>query len=132
MAVKSFTVLSRSRSCFCNITSEVKQVIREAGVEEGICVLFVPHTTCALTLCENADPDVKRDVLFAMDRAVPNVGFSHFEGNSDSHTKSSTFGFSLTLIIEEGKVLLGRWQDIFLVDFDGPRKRTVHVKIMAG
>ena len=128
----SFQVLSRARNCFCNLTSEVRAAVRASGVQEGICVLFVPHTTCGLTLCENADPDVRRDVLFAMNRAVPNVDFHHAEGNSDAHTKASLFGFSLTLMIEEGDVLLGRWQDVFLVEFDGPRKRTVYLKIMAG
>ena len=131
MASASFSVQSRSRNCFCNITSETRELVCKSGVKEGVCILFVPHTTCALTLCENADPDVKRDVLFAMNRAVPNTGFKHFEENSDSHTKSSMFGFSLTLLIEKGEILLGRWQDIYLVDFDGPRTRTVYVKIMA-
>jgi len=132
MSPVAFSVQSRSRSCFCNITSETKELVHKCGVEEGVCILFVPHTTCALTLCENSDPDVKRDILFAMDRFVPNVDFKHFEGNSDSHTKSSTFGFSLMLLIQDGEILLGRWQDIYLADFDGPRTRTVYVKVMAG
>lgn len=120
-------VRSGEREQFVEITDEVQQRLREVGVREGVCVLFVRHTTAGLTVNENADPDVPRDMLHALRGLVPqhNPGFRHAEGNSDSHIKASFFGSSVTVPFEGGELLLGRWQGIFLCEFDGPRERQV-------
>lgn len=107
------------------ITDEVARLIPEKG--EGICVLFTQHTTCGLTINENADPDVKRDILLFLNKTIPQFyeGFRHFEHNSDSHIKSSLVGSSVTVPFADGKLLLGRWQGIYLCEFDGARERKV-------
>jgi len=116
------------------ITSEVERVVRESGVKEGIVVLQSLHTTAALTINENADPDVPRDVVAKLARLVPKDEsfYRHAEGNSDSHVRTSLFGPSLTVIVSEGALVLGRWQGIFLCEWDGPRQRRVAVKVIAG
>lgn len=114
-----------------DITREVKNYVRSSGVKDGIIVLQTLHTTCALTINENADPDVKSDILKDLGRKFPKEPyFDHFEGNSDAHVKTSLIGPSLSLIIDDGKVLLGTWQGIYLMEFDGPRAREVKMKIM--
>lgn len=114
-----------------DITREVKNYVRSSGVKDGIIVLQTLHTTCALTINENADPDVKSDILKDLGRKFPKEPyFDHFEGNSDAHVKTSLIGSSLSLIIDDGKVLLGTWQGIYLMEFDGPRAREVKMKIM--
>lgn len=114
-----------------DITREVKNYVRSSGVKDGIIVLQTLHTTCALTINENADPDVKSDILKDLGRKFPKEPyFDHFEGNSDAHVKTSIIGPSLSLIIDDGKVLLGTWQGIYLMEFDGPRAREVKMKIM--
>ncbi len=114
-----------------DITREVKNYVRSSGVKDGIIVLQTLHTTCALTINENADPDVKSDILKDLGRKFPKEPyFDHFEGNSDAHVKTSIIGPSLSLIIDDGKVLLGTWQSIYLMEFDGPRAREVKMKIM--
>lgn len=120
-------VRSREREQFIEITDEVQQRLREAGTREGICILYVQHTTAGLTINENADPDVPRDMLQALRTLVPQhtPGFRHAEGNSDSHLKASFFGSSVTVPFEGGELLLGRWQGVFLCEFDGPRERQV-------
>ena len=114
-----------------DITREVKNNVRSSGVKDGIIFLKNLHTTCALTINENADPDVKSDILKDLGRKFPKEPyFDHFEGNSDAHVKTSIIGPSLSLIIDDGKVLLGTWQGIYLMEFDGPRAREVKMKIM--
>ena len=106
--------------------------VHESGVTSGLVCVFVPHTTAGVTINENADPDVKRDLLFALERAVPNAGFFHIEGNSDAHTKALMTGFSASLVVEDGRLMLGTWQGIYFCEFDGPRNRRAYVKVIAG
>ncbi|HAE51875.1 MAG TPA: hypothetical protein DCG30_01290 [Ruminococcus sp.] len=116
-----------------DVTNEVKAAIRESGVNEGICVVFCPHTTAAITINENADPDVKTDFVEGMNNSFPDLTiFKHAEGNSDAHIKSSSVGASETVIIRGGKPLLGTWQGIYFCEFDGPRNRKFFVKIIGG
>jgi secondary thiamine-phosphate synthase enzyme len=115
-----------------DIVAEIQHAVADSGIRQGICNVFLQHTSASLILCENADPDVRRDLLFALERAVPNDGFHHGEGNSDSHTKTSLVGPSVTVIVEDGRLQLGTWQSIFFCEFDGPRRRHVWVKTMAG
>ncbi|MBQ8967860.1 secondary thiamine-phosphate synthase enzyme YjbQ [Ruminococcus sp.] len=116
-----------------DITSYVRQTLNESGVEDGIAVVFCPHTTAAITINENADPDVQTDLLFALDKTYPDrPQFRHMEGNSAAHLKSSCVGASETVIIEDGSLLLGTWQGIYFAEFDGPRQRTFYVKIVKG
>ena len=128
--MQTIKVKSNKREELVEITDEVKQYIPESG--EGICVLFTQHTTCGLTINENADPDVKRDMLLFLKNTIPQYyeGFRHFEHNSDAHIKSSLVGFSVTIPFENGKLLLGRWQGIYLCEFDGARERRVLVTII--
>ncbi len=114
------------------ITSEVENALRESDVKEGICVLFTQHTTCGLTVNENADPDVKSDMLLFLRTLIPQYyeGFKHSEQNSDAHIKSSLVGSSVTIPFADGKLLLGRWQGIYLCEFDGARERKVLLKII--
>ena len=129
----SFTIKTSAHSQMKDITENVKRIIAESGVESGICVVFSAHTTGGITINENADPDVKSDMLFGLYRAVPwSAGYRHMEGNSAAHIKASLMGFSQTIIISRGKPLLGTWQNIYFAEFDGPRTRTVFVKIMEG
>jgi secondary thiamine-phosphate synthase enzyme len=114
-----------------DITTDVEEFIPKEG--GGICVLFTQHTTCGLTINENADPDVKSDMLGFLHRLIPQYepNFKHFEHNSDAHIKSSIVGSSVTIPFEKGKLLLGRWQGIYLCEFDGPRQRKVIVQVLA-
>ena len=114
-----------------NIDRQVFQVIKESGVREGICMLWVPHTTAALTINENADPSVPHDILLTLEELMPQrrAGYRHGEGNSDSHCKSSLIGCSEQILISNGSPALGTWQGIFFCEFDGPRNRTVTVQI---
>ena len=115
-----------------DVTAQVEQAVRASGATAGICQVFVPHTTAGITLNENADPDVQRDILTALDRLVPARGdYQHGEGNSPAHVKASLMGASLTLPIQDGRLLLGRWQGITFCEFDGPRQRDLVVNIVA-
>lgn len=126
----SFDIKTREQNQFVDITGRVRDCVRAAGVRQGICVVYCPHTTAAITVNENADPDVVHDMLSWLSRAVPRrqTEFRHAEGNSDAHIKSSLVGTSATLIIEDGDIVLGRWQGVFFCEFDGPRTRQVHVR----
>jgi secondary thiamine-phosphate synthase enzyme len=126
-------VATRERNTLVEITAQVDGVVRRSGVREGMVVVQSLHTTAALTVNENADPDVVHDVLGKMDELVPATEpyYRHAEGNSDSHVKTSLFGPSLTLIVSEGRPLLGRWQGIYLCEWDGPRERVVAVQVIA-
>lgn len=124
-------VRSREREQLVEITDEVRRRLRESGAQEGVCVLYVQHTTAGLTVNENADPDVPRDMLLALRQLVPQHGmdFRHNEENSDAHIKASLVGSSVTVPFSAGKLLLGRWQGIFLCEFDGGRERQVVMMI---
>ena len=118
---------------FIDITGKVAGIVKESGVQSGIAVIYSPHTTAGITINENADPDVVRDIISALDRAYPEKGeYLHFEGNSHAHIKASLTGSSCTVIIEDGKLLLGRWQGIYFCEFDGPKSRRFYVKIVEG
>ncbi len=129
--MQKINVQSNKREELVEITSEVAKYLPENG--DGICVLFTQHTTCGLTINENADPDVKHDMLLFLQNLIPQYyeGFKHFEHNSDSHIKSSLVGSSVTIPFENGKLLLGRWQGIYLCEFDGARERKVLIKIIS-
>lgn len=125
--------LSTPSQGLIDVTREVREAISESGVNEGICVVFCPHTTAAITINENADPDVKTDFVLGMDKTFPDLSsFRHSEGNSDAHLKSSSVGASETVIITNGRPLLGTWQGIYFCEFDGPRHRKFYVKVMKG
>jgi secondary thiamine-phosphate synthase enzyme len=129
--MQTIKVKSNKREEMIEITSEVENTLRESDVKEGVCVLFTQHTTCGLTINENADPDVKSDMLLFLKNTIPQFydGFRHFEHNSDAHIKSSFVGSSVTIPFENGKLLLGRWQGVYLCEFDGERERKVLVII---
>ncbi len=113
------------------ITDRVQEAVSDSGVEDGICMLFVPHTTAAVTINENADPDVVRDFIMELDKIVPwDDGYHHIEGNSAAHLKSSIIGFSEHIIVENGRLQLGTWQGIYFCEYDGPRSRKLKIKIM--
>ncbi len=116
---------------FHNITAQVREAVTKSGVKDGLCVVYCPHTTAGITINENADPDVVRDLLFGLDKAFPDQPeFRHSEGNSAAHLKSSCMGSSQTVIVRGGSLLLGTWQGIYFCEFDGPRNRTFTVKVM--
>ena len=127
--VERLKVRSRDREQMVDITSKVEGMLPDG---DGACVLFTQHTTCGLTVNENADPDVQSDMLGFLRRLIPQFepNFKHFEHNSDAHIKSSLVGSSVTVPFEDGRLLLGRWQGIYLCEFDGPRERTVLVKFI--
>ena len=127
--LKQFRI-STDRQNMHEITAKVKSAVDESGVQNGLCVVFVPHTTAGVTINENADSDVVRDFLLGMDKAYPDRSeFRHSEGNSSAHLKASAVGASETMIIESGKLLLGQWQGIYFCEFDGLRNRTFYVKV---
>jgi len=129
--MKTLHVKSHKQVEMVEITGEVRSAILEHGVSEGLALVFTPHTTAAITINENADPDVCRDIVMAINKIVPmQDGYRHLEGNSAAHLKSSLFGASETLIISGGKIILGTWQGIYLCEFDGPRQRSVHVQVI--
>ena len=131
MATFTFNVRTERRSQLLEITRLVTDAIARSGVSEGLCVVFVPHTTAAVCINENADPDVRSDVEAFLARLIPErADFAHAEGNSDSHIKSILTGPSVTLILDNGRLLLGRWQGVYLCEFDGPRTREVWVKVI--
>jgi secondary thiamine-phosphate synthase enzyme len=114
------------------VTRLVKEAVAESGVKDGVVTVFVPHTTAAVTINENADPDVVRDFTMEINKIVPwEDGYHHIEGNSAAHLKASMIGFSETVILEEGGLMLGTWQDLYFTEFDGPRTRRLYIKIQA-
>ena len=115
---------------FFDITDKVQNAIGEEKIDKGICTIFIPHTTAAVTINENADPDVSTDMIKEINKIVPfSDNYRHFEGNSAAHIKSSMIGTSETVIVENGKLKLGRWQGIYFCEFDGPRRRKIWVKV---
>ena len=114
-----------------DITSQVEKAVRKSGIKSGVCYIFVPHTTAGITINENADPDVIKDILMELDKIVPpKDNYLHAEGNSAAHIKSSMMGCSQDVFIEEGQLQLGTWQSLFFCEFDGPKDRRVWVKVM--
>ena len=133
MKTVEFEVKTSEHSQMIEITAEIRRIVAESGVKDGICTVFIPHTTAAVTINENADPDVVRDLIMELNKIVPwEDGYHHAEGNSAAHLKSSMTGFSQQIIIEDGRLVLGTWQGIYFCEFDGPRHRKVYVKIMEG
>ena len=131
--MKTIQIRTSERVQLIDITSTVQAYVNEKGIQNGIITIYVPHTTCGITINEHADPDVVRDLKMQLGKLAPvNAGYHHYEGNSDSHVKSSLIGASETVIISNSQMILGTWQGIFLCDFDGPRTRNVHLKIIAG
>jgi len=122
---------SKNREEMISITDKVSEIIRKAKIKEGICVIYVPHTTAGVTINEDADPSVKKDILNHLSKIIPyNESYSHIEGNADAHIKASIIGSSVNVIISNGELLLGRWQGIFFCEFDGPRRRKIYLKIL--
>jgi secondary thiamine-phosphate synthase enzyme len=126
-----FTVHTSQHAQFVEITGQVQQVITESGMKEGVCTVFVPHTTAGITINENADPNVAADMLYALDKAVPwkSPNYRHGEGNTAAHVKSSMMGHSVDVLVRGGELQFGTWQGIFLCEFDGPRTRKVWVTV---
>lgn len=122
-------IRTRARRDMVAITDQIRRVVAASGVGDGVCHVFVPHTTAALVVNENADPDVARDLLAAYEALVPAVDFRHAEGNSDAHLLATLLGSSLTLPVVDGELRLGTWQGVFLVELDGPRSRRVWVQL---
>jgi secondary thiamine-phosphate synthase enzyme len=130
--IESLRVHTDRRAQLLDVTSEVQSVVAKSGVQQGICYVYVPHTTAGVTINEHADPDVACDVEGIMDRLVPHKGsYQHAEGNSDSHAKTILTGTSQMVFVENGRLVLGRWQGIFFCEYDGPRERTMQVKVVA-
>ena len=128
--LKQFAVKTGSRCQMIDITGQVRSVLRESGYQSGICQLYVPHITAGITINENADPDVPRDILATLEKLVPLRGnYRHSEGNSDAHVKASLMGSSQTVFFENGTLILGTWQSLFFCEFDGPRTRSVYVQV---
>jgi secondary thiamine-phosphate synthase enzyme len=129
--VKQIEIRTSGRQSFEDITQQVQQAVSESGAQEGLCHLFCLHTTAGLTVNENWDPSVQHDIGLALDEIVPQRrDFQHGEGNSPAHVKSSLLGASQTLFVSEGRLVLGNWQGVYLVEFDGPRTRKVLVKVV--
>jgi len=125
-----FTVSTRAHAQLVDITAQVQAVVRGSGVRSGVAHVFVPHTTAGITINENADPSVVADLIAALERAVPeDAAYRHAEGNSPAHVKASLMGFCQTVLVEQGELILGTWQGIYLCEFDGPRTRRVIVKV---
>ena len=131
--METLTIQTRRRNEFVDVTPLVRESLRTSGVTSGVGVVYCPHTTAAITINENADPDVVHDLLLWLERTIPHEqpGFRHGEGNSDSHIKASLVGSSATVIVDDGDLVLGRWQGVYFCEFDGPRQRSVHVQWLA-
>lgn len=127
--LKTINVQSKSRNEFIDITDQVRQAVAKSGIKEGVCHMYVPHTTAGVTINEGADPSVKRDILTTLERLVPRNGdYRHSEGNSDAHIKTALVGTSASCFIEEGNLVLGTWQSVFFCEFDGPRSRRINIR----
>jgi secondary thiamine-phosphate synthase enzyme len=130
---KQFNVKTSSRVELADITSQVERVVAESKIKSGVCMVYVPHTTAAVTINENADPSVKSDIIKELNKVIPfDDNYSHLEGNAAAHIKSSLVGASEAIMVEGGSLVLGTWQGIFFCEFDGPRSRKVTVKLITG
>jgi secondary thiamine-phosphate synthase enzyme len=129
--IAQLEINTRSTAELVDITAEVQQTVKEKGMQSGVCHVFVPHTTAGLTLNENWDPSVRADILMELGKIVPlRDNYRHAEGNSAAHIKASLMGASQTILVEDGRLVLGTWQGIYLAEFDGPRRRRVLVKLV--
>jgi secondary thiamine-phosphate synthase enzyme len=129
--MKKFSIQTTEQTQLLDITTQIQKEIRGSDIKSGVCHIFVPHTTAAITINENADPDVKKDILMELNKIIPfNDNYRHLEGNSAAHIKASLMGSSETIIIENGSLRLGTWQGVYFCEFDGPRTRTVWVKLI--
>lgn len=129
----TFVVPTRKREDAVDVTGDVRRIVASSGLKEGLCVVYVPHTTAGVTINENADPDVKADILMALRAAVPETQpYAHAEGNSTAHVKATLVGSSVTVPISEGRLQLGTWQGINLCEFDGPRSRKIWIQLVSG
>ena len=129
--MEKLSIKTTKRIELIDITAQLREVVTRSGVKDGLCCVFCPHTTAGLTINENADPSVKRDILKALNKIVPEgADYIHSEGNADSHIKSSLLGASLTIFIENGQLVFGTWQGVYFCEGDGPRNREVWVKIV--
>lgn len=131
MKIQTFQLRTARKTELIDVTHSVQEVLQKADVDNGICIVFVPHTTAAVTINENADPSVPEDILMELNKIVPfEDRYHHMEGNSPAHIKASLLGSSQTVFVESGQLVLGTWQGIFFCEFDGPRNRKVHVKVI--
>lgn len=131
MRKKVFSVKTDKPNEMIDITNTIIKYINEQNFMDGLCVIFIPHTTAGVTINENADPDVKRDMIMELNKIVPlEDGYEHLEGNSAAHIKASMMGFSETIIIEDGKLQLGTWQGVYFCEYDGPRNRKMYIKLV--
>jgi secondary thiamine-phosphate synthase enzyme len=129
--ISRISVFTRSREALEEITHRVSEAVRRSGIDDGMCYLFVPHTTAGVVINENADPSVARDILSQFESMVPSKGhYQHMEGNSPAHIKATMVGTTTMVPVQKGRLVLGRWQGIFLAEFDGPRERDVIVQVM--
>ncbi|MCK4753719.1 MAG: secondary thiamine-phosphate synthase enzyme YjbQ [Calditrichia bacterium] len=129
--MEKFTIHSVDRTSIIDITAQIQLIVKESGIKDGVCYVFIPHTTAGVTINENADPDVKSDMLMEINKVIPfNDSYRHIEGNSAAHIKASLFGNSETIFLKEGRLQLGTWQGIFFCEFDGPRTRKVWVNLI--
>jgi secondary thiamine-phosphate synthase enzyme len=128
---RTLTVKTTSKTQFIEITDDIEDAVRSEGVDDGVCMLFVPHTTAGITINESADPSVKSDILMVLNNIVPwKEAYRHLEGNSPAHIKSSIIGSSEMIAVEDGRLKLGTWQGVFFCEFDGPRTRKVHIRLL--
>jgi len=129
--ILSIRVRTDRRTQLVDVTNEVQAIVLKSGVQRGTCYVYVPHTTAGVTINEHADPDVATDVEGVLDRLIPNKGpYRHAEGNSDSHAKTILTGTSQIIFVENARLVLGRWQGIFICEYDGPRERTMQIKVI--
>ncbi len=130
MTHTGFKVSTKSKTELVDISREVQQAVNKTGIDDGICTVYIPHTTCGVTINENADPTVQRDILMELNKVIPfDDGYRHMEGNSAAHIKASLMGASVSIPVSGGTMLLGTWQGIYLCEFDGPRSRSVTVSV---
>ena len=126
-------VQTQARTEFVDMTAHIQRIVQKCGIESGVCYAFVPHTTAGITINENADPDVQHDMVMEMNKIVPfEDHYAHYEGNSAAHIKASLLGSSVSVFVEDGLLVLGKWQGIYFCEFDGPRRRKVFIKVIPG
>lgn len=131
--LQTLSVRTNTRTELLDLTSQVQDAVNKSGVSEGLCHVFVPHTTAAVTINENADPSVKADILMVLNKIISDrEPYRHQEGNSPAHVKASVIGPHLTVLVSKGRLVLGTWQGVFFCEFDGPRSRRLHVKVVQG
>lgn len=129
----TLSISSKKHTEFISLNGQLNSLIKKEAFEEGLCMIFIPHTTAGITINENADPDVKKDMIKTLEQMIPwENGYSHLEGNSAAHLKASIMGFSQLIPVENGRLVLGTWQDVYLCEFDGPRTRKTIIKLVGG